>query len=38
MLATIDVSAIGSKLTNTSKAGTLKGLTNLQQLLDIING
>ena len=38
VLATIDVSAIGSKLTNTSKAGTLKGLTNLQQLLDIING
>jgi tellurite resistance protein TerA len=38
VMATIEVSPIGSKLVNTSKAGTLKGLTNLQQLLDIIKG
>ncbi|MCP4808057.1 MAG: hypothetical protein GY913_31625 [Proteobacteria bacterium] len=37
VLATIENGAVGPKLTNTSKAGTLKGLTNLQQLLDIIN-
>ncbi len=37
LLATIDNSSpIGSKLTNTSKAGTLKGLKTLEQLLDII--
>ncbi len=39
LLATIDnSSAIGAKLVNSSKAGTLKGLTKLQQLMDIING
>lgn len=38
LLATIDNSApIGAKLINTSKAGTLKGLKNLQQLIDIIS-
>ncbi|HJN73494.1 MAG TPA: hypothetical protein QGF58_06125 [Myxococcota bacterium] len=37
IIAAIENSAIGSKITNMSKAGTLKGLTNLQQLLDIIN-
>ncbi|MBF0227254.1 MAG: hypothetical protein HQK76_17550 [Desulfobacterales bacterium] len=37
IIATIDNSTpIGSKLVNLSKAGTLKGLTNLQQLIDII--
>ncbi len=37
LLATIDNSSpIGVKLINTSKAGTLKGLKNLQQLVDII--
>jgi len=37
LIATIDSSsAIGAKLINESKAGTLKGLKNLQQLLDII--
>ncbi|RKZ87910.1 MAG: hypothetical protein DRR19_13125 [Candidatus Parabeggiatoa sp. nov. 1] len=37
LIATIDnASAIGVKLINDSKAGTLKGLKNLQQLLDII--
>lgn len=39
LIATIDnSSAIGGKLINSSKAGTLKGLKNLQQLIDIING
>ncbi|MDM8525472.1 hypothetical protein QUF80_19055 [Desulfococcaceae bacterium HSG8] len=38
LLATIDNSnPIGAKLINTSKAGTLKGLKNLQQLTDIID-
>ncbi len=37
LLATIDnASPIGAKLINTSKAGTLKGLQNLQELMDII--
>ena len=37
VLATIDNSnPIGAKLANTSKAGTLKGLNNLDQLIDII--
>jgi tellurite resistance protein TerA len=37
LMATIDnTSAVGVKLINESKAGTLKGLKNLQQLLDII--
>ncbi len=37
LLATIDNSSpIGGKLVNTSKAGTLKGLSNLNQLLGII--
>ncbi len=39
VLATIDnASPVGAKLINESKAGTLKGLTKLQQLLDIIQG
>jgi tellurite resistance protein TerA len=39
LIATIDnSSAIGAKLINSSKAGTLKGLKKLQQLIDIING
>ncbi len=39
LLATIDNSSpVGIKLINSSKAGTLKGLSNLQQLMDIING
>lgn len=39
LLATIDNSSpVGTKLVNSSKSGTLKGLSNLQQLLDIING
>ncbi|GBC59864.1 hypothetical protein DENIS_0805 [Desulfonema ishimotonii] len=39
LLATIDnASPIGAKLINSSKAGTLKGLKTLQQLIDIING
>ncbi len=39
LIATIDNSSpVGAKLINSSKAGTLKGLTNLQQLIDIING
>jgi len=39
VLATIDNSSpVGAKLINESKAGTLKGLTKLQQLLDIIQG
>ncbi len=39
LIATIDNSSpVGAKLVNSSKAGTLKGLTNLQQLIDIING
>ncbi len=39
LLATIDNSSpVGAKLVNSSKAGTLKGLTNLQQLIDIIEG
>ncbi len=39
LIATIDnTSPIGSKLINTSKAGTLKGLKTLQQLIDIIEG
>ena len=38
LIATIDnSSAIGAKLINSSKAGTLKGLKKLQQLIDIIN-
>ena len=37
VIATIENTAVGPKLTNASKAGTLKGLTNLQQLLEIIN-
>ncbi len=37
LLATIDnASPIGAQLINTSKAGTLKGLTNLNQLIAII--
>ncbi len=37
LIATIDNSgAIGAKLANTSKAGTLKGLNKLQDLMDII--
>ncbi|MDM8514724.1 hypothetical protein QUF76_00865 [Desulfobacterales bacterium HSG16] len=37
LIATIDnTSAIGPKLVNSSKAGTLKGLNKLQQLIDII--
>ncbi|MEE4355715.1 MAG: hypothetical protein V2I97_04550 [Desulfococcaceae bacterium] len=39
LIATIDnSSAIGAKLVNSSKAGTLKGLKNLNQLIEIING
>jgi len=39
LLATIDNSSpIGAKLVNSSKAGTLKGLKNLQQLIEIIEG
>ncbi len=39
LLATIDNSSpIGAKLVNASKAGTLKGLKNIQQLVDIITG
>jgi len=39
LIATIDnSSAIGAKLINSSKAGTLKGLKNLNQLIEIING
>jgi tellurite resistance protein TerA len=39
LLATIDNSSpVGAKLINSSKAGTLKGLKTLQQLMDIING
>ncbi len=38
LIATIDnTSPIGAKLINSSKAGTLKGLKKLQQLIDIIN-
>lgn len=38
LIATIDNSSpIGAKLVNTSKAGTLKGLKKLQDLMDIIN-
>ena len=38
LIATIDNSSpVGTKLVNTSKAGTLKGLKSLQQLFDIIN-
>ncbi|MFP4349931.1 MAG: hypothetical protein ACOCWY_06465 [Thermodesulfobacteriota bacterium] len=37
LLAVIDNSSpVGAKLINASKAGTLKGLKNLQQLMDII--
>lgn len=37
LIATIDSSSpIGAQLVNTSKAGTLKGLTNLNQLIAII--
>jgi len=37
LLATIDNSSpVGAKLINTSKAGTLKGLKTLQQLIEII--
>ena len=39
LIATIDnSSAMGAKLINSSKCGTLKGLKNLQQLIDIIEG
>jgi len=39
LIATIDNSSpIGAKLANTSKAGTLKGLENLENLMTIING
>jgi uncharacterized protein involved in tellurium resistance len=39
LIATIDNSSpIGAKLINSSKAGTLKGLKTLQQLMDIIHG
>jgi len=39
VIATIDNSSpIGAKLINSSKAGTLKGLKKLQDLMDIING
>ncbi|OQX17061.1 MAG: hypothetical protein BWK80_39700 [Desulfobacteraceae bacterium IS3] len=39
LIATIDnTSPIGAKLINASKAGTLKGLKTLQQLIDIIEG
>lgn len=39
LLATIDNSnPTGATLINSSKAGTLKGLTKLQQLLDVIHG
>jgi len=39
LLAMIDNSSpIGAKLVNASKAGTLKGLKTLQQLIDIIEG
>ncbi len=39
LLATLDNSSpIGAKLINSSKAGTLKGLQNVQQLMDIIQG
>jgi tellurite resistance protein TerA len=39
VLATIDNSGpVGAKLINSSKAGTLKGLKKLQDLIDIING
>jgi len=39
LIATIDNSSpIGAKLINSSRAGTLKGLKTLQQLIDIING
>lgn len=38
LLAIIDNSSpVGAKLINASKAGTLKGLKNLQQLMDIIH-
>lgn len=38
LVATIDnTSPIGAKLANTSKAGVLKGLNKLQDLMDIIN-
>ncbi|WP_373498317.1 hypothetical protein [Desulfococcus sp.] len=39
LLATIDNSSpIGAKLINSSKAGTLKGLKKLQDLMDVIQG
>lgn len=38
LIATIEVGAIGPKLVNSSRAGTLKGLQNLNQLLGIIRG
>jgi len=38
VMATIDnSSAMGAKFVNTSKAGTLKGLSNLDQLMAIVN-
>jgi tellurite resistance protein TerA len=38
LFATIDNSgSAGAKLINSSKSGTLKGLKNIQQLLDVIN-
>jgi tellurite resistance protein TerA len=37
LIATIDNSSpVGATLINSSKAGTLKGLNNLNQLIDII--
>lgn len=39
LIATIDNSSpVGAKLINSSKAGTLKGLKNLDQLMEIIRG
>jgi tellurite resistance protein TerA len=39
LIATIDcTSPIGARLVNTSKAGTLKGLKTLEQLLEVIEG
>jgi len=38
LVATIDnTGAMGAQIINSSKAGTLKGLSNLDQLMDIIN-
>jgi len=39
LVATIDnTSAMGANFINTSKAGTLKGLSNLDQLMGIVQG